>query len=92
MDLDRSTRMTNHANDASDVSLLRWEFSRTHQQVMCAIRAASANSWEVVTIPLWDVGRAAIESFSTVREALRRHAAIATDLRDAGWTLRAYTG
>jgi hypothetical protein len=84
--------MTNRTKNALGESLLRWEFSRTHQRVMCAIRAASANSWEVVTIPLWDVGRAAIESFSTAREALRRHAAIAAGLRDAGWKLSAYTG
>jgi len=77
---------------ASGVSLVRWEFSRTQQQVMCAIRTAKANSWEVVTIPLWDVGRAAVESFSTVRDALRCHAEIAADLRDAGWRLSAHTG
>jgi len=84
--------MTNRTKNVPGVSLIRWEFSRTHQQVMCAIRTASANSWEVVTIPVWDVGRAAIESFSTAREALRRHATIAADLRDAGWKLSAHTG
>ena len=84
--------MTNRTKNVLGESLLRWEFSRTHQQVMCAIRAASANSWEVVTIPLWDVGRAAIESFSTAHEALGRHATIAADLRDAGWKLSAHTG
>jgi hypothetical protein len=83
--------MTTDTRNVSGVSLLKWRFSRTHQQVMCAIRAASTNSWEVVTIPLWDVKRAAVETFSTVREAIERHATIAADLRDAGWKLSAYT-
>jgi hypothetical protein len=36
-----------------------------------------------------NVGRAAIETFSMAREALRRHAAIAASLRDVGWKLSA---
>ena len=51
----------------------------------------SAVSYEVATVPLWDVGRAAIETFKSAGAALRRHAAIAADLRDGGWKIASYT-
>ena len=53
--------------DAQEVtSLVRWNFARNHRQVTCAVRATTAAStYEVATIPLWDIGRAAIETFKT---------------------------
>ena len=59
---------------------------------MCAIHAKlDASSYEVATVPLWNVERTAVETFASPSEALRRHAAIAADLRDAGWRVAAYT-
>ena len=72
-------------------SLVRWEFSRDGRHLMCAIHPAAAQSFEVATVPLWDVRRTAVEMFSTASAALHRHAAIAADLREAGWTVSAYT-
>ena len=83
--------MKRRTRTVNAMSFLRWEFARRHQHVMCAIRAASTSCWEVATIPLWDVSGTAIETFSTASEALRRHAAIAADLRDNGWRMAAYT-
>jgi hypothetical protein len=72
--------------------LVRWEFERDDRHLMCAIHATpAASSYEVATVPLWDVGRTAIETFNSPGEALQRHAAIAADLRSAGWTVAAYT-
>jgi hypothetical protein len=45
----------------------------------------------VATLPLWDGGPIGVERFETPGAALHRHAAIAADLRDAGWTVSAYT-
>jgi len=59
---------------------------------MCAIQATpEPASYEVITSPLWDVARTAVESFASAGPALHRHAAIAADLREAGWTVAAYT-
>ena len=84
--------MKSRHDPQDDAPLVRWNFARDHRQLMCAIRAtAAASSFEVATIPLWDVGQAAIETFKTAGAALRRHAAIAADLRDAGWTVASYS-
>jgi hypothetical protein len=58
---------------------------------MCAIHAAVTSGDEGATVPLWDVGRTILETFNSASAALHRHAAIAADLRDAGWTVTAYT-
>ena len=72
--------------------LVRWEFERAHRHLMCAIHSKpGASSYEVATVPLWNVGRTAVETFASPSEALQRHAAIAADLRDAGWRVAAYT-
>ena len=72
--------------------VVRWDFSRNHQHVVCTILAGPAESfYEVAIVPLWDIGRAAIETFTSATAALRRHAAIAAELRDAGWTVAAYS-
>jgi hypothetical protein len=71
--------------------LVRWEFARGRRHVMCAIRGSAAGPYEVAIVPIWDVGRTAIETYATATEALRRHAAIAAQLRDAGWTIASYT-
>ena len=58
----------------------------------CAVLATPTTStYEVATVPLWDLDRAAVERFESPCAALHRHAAIAADLREAGWTLAAYT-
>jgi hypothetical protein len=72
--------------------MVRWDFARNHQHVVCTILAGPAESfYEVAIVPLWDIGCAAIETFSTATAALRRHAAIAAQLRDAGWRVAAYS-
>ena len=75
--------------------LIRWQFERGDRHVACMINLAletqTAAAFEVATVPLWDVAHAAVESFDSPREAIHRHAAIAADLREAGWTLAAYT-
>lgn len=72
--------------------IVRWQFERGDRRLTCMVHAAPITcSYEVATVPLWDVGRAAIETFKSPCAALERHAAIAADLREAGWTLAAYT-
>jgi hypothetical protein len=80
-----------HHNSATP-PFIRWEFERDHRHLMCAIHAMPAASlYEVATVPLWDVGRTAVETFNSPSAALQRHASIAADLRSTGWTVAAYT-
>ena len=73
-------------------AIVRWEFEREHRHLMCAVHAVPVVScYDVATVPLWDVGRTAVETFNSQSAALQRHAAIAADLRAAGWTVAAYT-
>jgi hypothetical protein len=72
--------------------LIRWDFARNHQHVMCTIQGRPAESlYELAIVPLWDIGRSAVETFTSATAALRRHAAIAAELRDAGWKVAAYS-
>ena len=72
--------------------LVRWEFAQADKHLVCGIHLTRPSSYEVATVPLWDPARSAIETFSCASAALHRHAEIATDLREAGWTVAAYTG
>jgi hypothetical protein len=79
-------------NSQSTAPLIRWQFERGDHHVACMVNQTPvASAFEVATVPLWDVDHAAVEVFDNPREALHRHAAIAADLREAGWTLAAYT-
>jgi hypothetical protein len=82
-----------HRDRSSEVTpLIRWQFERGERHVTCAVLAAPVtSSYEVATVPLWAIDRAAVETFATPTAALHRHAAIAESLREAGWTLAAYT-
>jgi hypothetical protein len=42
-------------------------------------------------MPHWDGSSGSVETFDCATAALRRHAAIASELRDAGWTAASYT-
>jgi hypothetical protein len=72
--------------------LVRWQFERGDRHVACMVQSAPvSDSYEVAVVPLWDVKQSAVETFDSPTAALHRHAAIAADLREAGWTLAAYT-
>ena len=55
------------------------------------VRRGEGRDFEVVTVPLWDVGRSTVERFPSAVNALRRHAEIASALRASGWSGAAYT-
>jgi hypothetical protein len=72
--------------------IVQWLLERGHRCVTCRIDARPATrSYEVATIPHWDLTRAAVEIFNAPGPALRRHAAIALELREAGWTVASYS-
>jgi hypothetical protein len=71
--------------------IVQWEFERGDRHVTCMVQTAPSSSYEVAIVPLWDVGCSAVETFDSQSAALHRHAAIAADLREAGWALAAYS-
>jgi hypothetical protein len=72
--------------------IVQWQLQRGPRSVTCRIDSAgSTPAYEVATIPHWDVTRAIVEVFGDLGPALRRHAAIAAELREAGWRVAAYS-
>ena len=67
--------------------MLRWVFQRENALLTCEIEATSANRYDVLVVPHWNVGAAVIEEFDAPLSALWRHADIARRLRDTGWTV-----
>ena len=64
--------------------ILHWVFRRGSDTLTCAIEAG-AQSFHVCTIPHGNLAAAAVEQFDAASSALRRHAEIASRLRDMGW-------
>ena len=83
--------MMNREQSAS-TPLIQWEFCRDDRHLVCGVHASDhESSYEVAMLPLWNGGPMAVETFHSAGDALHRHATIAASLRDAGWTVSAYT-
>ena len=80
----------------SDLSrrLLRWTFRRGNELLTCVIdRVRGGCGYQLAIVPERSSRRAGatIETFCSAFEVLLRHAAVARELRELGWTLVAYT-
>ena len=71
-------------------SLVEWVLERNQRRLICAL-TADADSYEVVTQPLWGAARGKTERFRDPLTAFHRHAAIAGGLREEGWVVAAFT-
>jgi hypothetical protein len=69
----------------ADSGILRWIFLRGTRVLTCEIRS-SGKTYDVSVVPHWDVSASVIESFERPASALRRHAEIASNFREAGWS------
>jgi hypothetical protein len=89
----RTTRAT--PQPGTTTTVVRWEFVRGEERMSCLVdRAAdgqAAGTFAVIGLPYQRLQRATIEVFHSATAALRRHAALASDLRNAGWKVVAYT-
>jgi hypothetical protein len=66
--------------------ILRWVFRRGVDVLTCAVEAAAdRTSCHVCVLPHWNLSIATVERFDAPASALRRHAEIASRLREAGW-------
>lgn len=65
---------------------LRWVFRRGSDALTCAVETAVArSSFDVCVLPHWNLAVGTVEHFNVPEGALRRHAEIASRLRQAGW-------
>jgi hypothetical protein len=72
--------------------MLRWTFRRGTEVLTCVIdRARAGRGYQLAVVPQTPSDAARIEVFGTAFDVLLRHASIASELRDLGWTLVAYT-
>jgi hypothetical protein len=72
--------------------MLRWTFRRGNTLLTCVIdRARGGRGYQLAVVPQLTSEAARIELFHSPSEVLMRHATIARELRDEGWTLVAYT-
>jgi len=70
---------------AESAGILRWIFLRGTRVLTCEIRSFG-KTYDVSVVPHWDVSASVIESFERPASALRRHAEIASEFRQAGWS------
>jgi hypothetical protein len=83
--------MRKHSGRSTESKMvLRWLFRQRDRVLTCGISIADA-AFEVVTLPHWDIAHGSMERFTSAREALERHAEIASALREDGWVPAAYT-
>jgi hypothetical protein len=66
--------------------VLRWMFERRNSALTAQIDVTPSGTYELSVVPHWDVSRAVIEPFGGPVDALHRHAEIARQLREVGWT------
>lgn len=72
--------------------MLRWTFRRGNDFLTCVIdRARGGRGYQLAVVPQSPMDTARIEVFHNAFDVLIRHASIASELRDLGWTLVAYT-
>jgi hypothetical protein len=83
--------MLKQAPRSSSSTLLRWEFVRGHQRLLCQMAREADCHFSVAVLPLGQFGKAAGALFQTATTALRYHAALASGLRETGWKLVGYT-
>ena len=73
-------------------TMVRWEFMRGHDRVTCQVdREPGTGQFAVAIVPHRRLQWASIETYRAVFAALRRHAAVVSQLRASGWKLVAYT-
>jgi hypothetical protein len=66
--------------------MLRWLFERRDSALTAEVDLTPSGTYELRVVPHWDVSRAVVEPFGGPVDALQRHAEIAKQLREVGWT------
>ena len=70
--------------------LLAWTFRRDSHFLTCELLTTSDQRYAVILAPHWSGGTAVVEAVESGVHAFHRHAALAMQLRQQGWTVVAY--
>jgi len=70
--------------------LLAWTFRRGAQFLTCELLSTSDHRYAVIVTPHSSGGTAIVEELESGVGAFQRHAALALQLRQQGWTVVAY--
>jgi hypothetical protein len=70
--------------------LLAWTFRRGAHFVTCELLCTSEREYAVILTPHWAGGTVVLEELKHGVAAFHRHAAIALQLRQQGWTVVGY--
>ena len=84
------TPTTDTRTTQSPQRLLAWTFRRGAQFVSCELLCTSDRQYAVIVTPHWSSGATLVEELANSVTAFHRHAAIAMQLRQQGWTVVAY--
>jgi len=71
--------------------VVRWTFNRGNDLLTCQIHRQANGGFRLSIVPYSPKGMSAVQNFGSIFSALQRHAAIAAELRQAGWTVVAYS-
>jgi hypothetical protein len=71
--------------------VVRWTFLRGNDLLTCQIHRQSGGRFRLSLVPFSPKGMSGVQNFGSIFSALQRHAAIAADLRQAGWQVVAYS-
>ena len=71
--------------------VVRWTFLRGNDLLTCQIHRQAGRGFRLSIVPYSPKGMSGVQNFGSIFSALQRHAAIAAELRQAGWTVVAYS-
>jgi hypothetical protein len=83
-------RTAPRTTNPSPQRLLAWTFRRGAHFLTCELVNSSDHRYAVILTPHWSGGTAVVEVVDNGVHAFHRHAALALQLRQQGWTVVAY--
>jgi hypothetical protein len=71
-------------------AVVTWTFRRGNELLTCQVLRQRGRLYRLALVPHAPRGASAVETFGHLVSALHRHAAIAAELRQQGWTVISY--
>lgn len=75
----------------SSPEMVRWQFRLKNRLPTVGVAKTGAAGYSVVTIPHFNVKKGTVEIYRDLVSALQRHASLAAQLRNDGWSIASYT-
>ena len=75
------------ATHPDSTPVLRWILRRRGATLTCEVNVTGTGAYDVCIVPHWDVSQSIVEPCAGATDALRRHAEIASGLRERGWVV-----